>query len=474
MEVKLYNTMSRATEVFDPIEAGQAGIYTCGPTVYHHAHIGNMRAYVAADVLVRTLRLSGLDVKHVMNITDVGHLTSDEDEGDDKMEVGAAREGITAWDIAERYTVSFFEQSEKLNIKRPNIVCRATDHIAQQITMIEQLEEKGFAYKTDEAVYFDTTKIDDYGKLARLDVEGLRGGERVDLGAKHSKTDFALWKFSRGEKRQMEWDSPWGVGFPGWHIECSAMSAHYLGDQFDIHTGGIDHIPVHHTNEICQSECATGKAPFAKFWLHSEFLRLLDDIKMSKSSGDFLTVFELEKRGYDPLAFRLLCLKAHYRTAMKFSWDVLDGAATQYRRMRLAVTGLLDQGHADAVADTAADEATAPYDTLIRSALYDDLATPAALTHLQAAIGDDALSADQKLSLVKTFDGVFGLSLLEPFVEESDSDAGEDVQAMLEARQQARKDKDWAEADRLRDAIAAAGYVIVDTPDGPKLEAAKA
>lgn len=474
MEVKLYNTMSRATEVFDPIEAGQAGIYTCGPTVYHHAHIGNMRAYVAADVLVRTLRLSGLDVKHVMNITDVGHLTSDEDEGDDKMEVGAAREGITAWDIAERYTVSFFEQSEKLNIKRPNIVCRATDHIAQQITMIEQLEEKGFAYKTDEAVYFDTTKIDDYGKLARLDLEGLRGGERVDLGAKHSKTDFALWKFSRGEKRQMEWDSPWGVGFPGWHIECSAMSAHYLGDQFDIHTGGIDHIPVHHTNEICQSECATGKAPFAKYWLHSEFLRLLDDIKMSKSSGDFLTVFELEKRGYDPLAFRLLCLKAHYRTAMKFSWDVLDGAATQYRRMRLAVTALLDQGDADAVADTAADEATARYDTLIRSALYDDLATPVALTHLQAAIGDDTLSAAQKLSLVKTFDGVFGLSLMEPFVEESGSDAGEDVQAMLEARQQARKDKDWAEADRLRDAIAAAGYVIVDTPDGPKLEAAKA
>ncbi|WP_300557113.1 cysteine--tRNA ligase [Maricaulis sp.] len=474
MEVKLYNTMSRATEVFDPIEAGQAGIYTCGPTVYHHAHIGNMRAYVAADVLVRTLRLSGLNVKHVMNITDVGHLTSDEDEGDDKMEVGAAREGITAWDIAERYTVSFFEQSEKLNIKRPNIVCRATDHIAQQITMIEQLEEKGFAYKTDEAVYFDTTKIDDYGKLARLDLEGLRGGERVDLGAKHSKTDFALWKFSRGEKRQMEWDSPWGVGFPGWHIECSAMSAHYLGDQFDIHTGGIDHIPVHHTNEICQSECATGKAPFAKYWLHSEFLRLLDDIKMSKSSGDFLTVFELENRGYDPLAFRLLCLKAHYRTAMKFSWDVLDGAATQYRRMRLAVTALLDQGDADAVADTAADEATARYDTLIRSALYDDLATPVALTHLQAAIGDDTLSAAQKLSLVKTFDGVFGLSLMEPFVEESGSDAGEDVQAMLEARQQARKDKDWAEADRLREAIAAAGYVIVDTPDGPKLEAAKA
>ena len=390
MAFQLYNTLSRTVEKFQPLNPPIVGVYTCGPTVYHHSHLGNLRTYIASDILVRVLRLNSYAVRHVMNITDVGHLVSDGDVGEDKMEVGASREGLTAWLIGERYTQSFFEQSQALNIVRPNIVCRATDHIPQQITMIEALDARGYVYRTDDGLYFDTQKVPNYGDFARLDLAGLRAGTRVEIGMKRSKTDFALWKFSRGAKRQMEWDSPWGIGFPGWHIECSAMSTYYLGNCLDIHTGGIDHIPVHHTNEIAQSELATGCRPFVRYWMHSNFLQMGGDKRMAKSSNEFLTVAALVDKGYDPLAFRLLCLHSHYRSQMTFSWDALNGAAVQYRRLRSQLVELQSRA-GDGVADPLGPSAQ-PYADAIMSALNDDLATPVALTKLQQALAGKARS----------------------------------------------------------------------------------
>jgi cysteinyl-tRNA synthetase len=470
LEIRLFNTMSRELEAFEPMDAGAVGVYTCGPTVYHHAHIGNLRTYIVSDVLVKVLRLRGYGVRHVMNITDVGHLTSDEDEGEDKMEVGASREGISAWQIAERYTKSFFEQCELLNIRRPDVVCRATDHIAQQIAMIEKLQAGGFVYETEDGIYFDTTKMPSYGDLARLDLAGLRAGARVDVGSKHNNSDFAVWKFSRDQKRQMEWDSPWGRGFPGWHIECSAMSTFYLGDQFDIHTGGIDHIPVHHTNEIAQSEAATGRRPFVRYWLHSNFLQLRGDEKMAKSSNEFLTVDAFLQRKYDPLAYRLLCLKAHYRSDMKFTWEALEGAAVQYRRLRSQLAGLLADASQAADNGGELEALAATYAAEIEHALYDDLSTPVALTALQRALADAALPASLKIGLVERFDAVFGLDLLDGAGELDQADLGAEVNALVAQRETARAQRDWPLADRLRKRIEGLGYSLEDTSGGTKIQ----
>ena len=324
MSLKLYNTLTRKKEDFKPLNDKEVGIYTCGPTVYNYAHIGNMRAYIFVDILVRYLRYSGYKVKHVMNITDVGHLTSDSDTGEDKVEKEAQKEGKTAWDIAKNYEKAFFEDSEALNIKKPDIIVKATDLIKEQISFIQKLEEKGFTYVLNDGVYFDSSKIKDYGKLAKLDIEGLRAGERVDIRGKKNKTDFALWKFSpKDKKRDMEWESPWGKGFPGWHLECSAIGLKYLGEQFDVHTGGIDHINVHHTNEIAQGEALTGKTP-AKYWMHSEFL-LTGDTKMAKSRGNLVRVTDL---GVDPLAYRMLILQANYRDPLNFTDESIKAADT--------------------------------------------------------------------------------------------------------------------------------------------------
>ena len=459
--IKLFNTWTRKAEAFKPITEGEVGIYTCGPTVYHNAHIGNMRAFIFADVLRRTFDYAGYKVNHVMNITDVGHLTDDGDLGEDKMLVAMRREGLNAWDIAKKYTEVFFEHAAKLNIRKPDHVPCATDHIKEQIDMVQKLEEKGFTYKTSDGVYFDTSKLDDYGYLARLDIDGLQAGERVDMGEKKNLTDFALWKFSpKDAQRDMEWDSPWGVGFPGWHIECSAMSARYLGEHFDIHTGGIDHIPVHHTNEIAQSECAHGKK-FVNYWMHVAFLNLKDGAKMSKSSGKFLTVDAFEDEGISPLAYRYLCLTTHYRMGMDFDWDSLKAAATGHRRLCERVQKLADGQSLDSVE---LSEAALAHKAKIDEALFDDLNTAKALGHLFTMLDADDVSDLEKAKLASLVDSIFRIDILSYAPPKADVPA--EVQAMLEARNAARKDRDFAKADQLRDEITALGFVIEDTAQG--------
>ncbi|MCI0472541.1 MAG: cysteine--tRNA ligase, partial [Ignavibacteria bacterium] len=325
-KIYFYNTLSRKKEEFIPISGSKAGIYTCGPTVYNFAHIGNLRSYFFEDILKRVLLYNGYDVKHIMNITDVGHLVSDEDEGEDKMEKGSAREGKTVWEIAEDYTEAFKKDISLLNILPPTVYCKATDFIQEQIEMIKCLEDKGYTYIIEDGVYYDTSKFPDYGKMALLDIEGLEEGIRVEINTeKRNKTDFALWKFTpKDVKRQMEWESPWGRGFPGWHIECSAMSIKFLGNHFDIHCGGVDHIPIHHTNEIAQAEACTGEK-FVNYWLHGEFL-IEEKGKMSKSAGEFLKLQSLIDKGYSPFDYRYFLLMTHYRKKIKFSFNNLDSA----------------------------------------------------------------------------------------------------------------------------------------------------
>ncbi|HSR29390.1 MAG TPA: cysteine--tRNA ligase, partial [Anaerolineae bacterium] len=334
MPLRLYDTYTRSLRDFEALHPPQVGMYGCGPTVYDYAHVGNLRTYVFEDILRRVLEFNGYQVQHVMNITDVGHLTSDADTGEDRMEKGSRRTGMTAWQIAELYTDEFIKDLHRLNIHEPHIWCRATDHIPEQIDAIRCIEAAGYAYRTSDGLYFDTNKLPDYGRLARLDMDGLQAGTRVDMAEKRYPTDFALWKFSpEGEVRQMEWDSPWGTGFPGWHIECSAMAAKYLGPFFDIHCGGEDHIMVHHPNEIAQTQACHGTR-LANFWMHGYFLQI-DSSRMGKSEGNFLRLEMLIDRGYDPLAWRFFCLSAHYRAKLNFAWEALDGAATALDRLRL-------------------------------------------------------------------------------------------------------------------------------------------
>lgn len=452
--LQLYDTYSRSLRPFEPLNPAEVGLYTCGPTVYNYAHIGNLRTYIFEDVLRRVLEFNNHPVKHVMNITDVGHLTSDADEGEDKMEQQAKRIGKSAWDIAEEYTQAFKADLTTLNILEPTIWCRATDYIPEQIGFIAGIEAKGFTYQTSDGVYFDTSKLDDYGYLARLDIEGLQAGARVDVGEKRNLTDFALWKFSTPDKqRQMEWDSPWGVGFPGWHIECSAMSAKHLGAFFDIHCGGEDHIPVHHSNEIAQTQAYHG-THLANFWMHGYFLQL-NEAKMAKSSGEFLRLQTLIDRGIDPLAYRYFCLNAHYRAKLNFSWDSLNGAGTALNRLRGFSHEWGEAGSPDA---TLLEKFTACVNA--------DLNMPRALAVVWELTKSDLPTATKKATLSE-FDRVLGLGLAawQPVQEEIPAE----IMALAEQRQQARQAKQWQEADALRDQIAAAGYSIEDTPDGPKI-----
>ncbi len=455
MPLALYDTWSRTVRPFTTIHAGHVGMYCCGPTVYDHAHIGNLRTYVFEDILRRVLIRNGYEVRHVVNITDVGHLTSDADEGEDKMEKGSRRTGESAYAIAQRYTEAFVADWHALNLLEPTVWCRATDHIAEQIAFIGELDRSGYVYKTNDGLYFDTSKQDDYGFLARLDRAGLQAGKRVALGAKRNITDFALWKFSpEGVARQMEWDSPWGRGFPGWHIECSAMSAKHLGIWFDIHCGGEDHIAVHHSNEIAQTQAAYGTR-LANFWIHGHFLTLNADSKMSKSSGDFVRLQTLRSRNTDPLAYRYLCMTAHYRSKLHFSWASLGAAQTALNRLRQLYSGWSDGGGIDP--DFAAR---------FNAELNDDLNLPRALAVLWELVKSELPPATLKAT-VDSFDLILGLGLRDwrPVA----SDIPESIRALLGERAQAREAKNWAKADEIRKVLNTQGWRVEDGNDGQRL-----
>jgi len=453
--IQLYDNFSRSLREFTPLHPPLVGLYTCGPTVYDYAHIGNLRTYLFEDILRRTLEFNGYQVKQVMNITDVGHLVSDADTGEDKMEKGSRRVGKTAWELAEIFTNEFKNDLGRLNIIEPSIWCRATDHIQEQIDFIGCLEEKGFTYRTANGIYFDTSRLPDYGYLGRLDIDGLQAGARVEMSEKHNPTDFALWKFSpTGQKRQMEWSSPWGIGFPGWHIECSAMSVKYLGSFFDIHCGGEDHITVHHVNEIAQAEGCYG-THLANFWMHGYFLQLDEDTRMSKS-GTFVRLQTLIDNGYDPLAYRFFCLSALYRTKLNFTWDGLAAAARSLDRLRLAA---YEWGEPGGVDEDFVERFT--------EQVNDDLNMPRALAVTWELAKSDLPASSKKATLL-VYDRVLGLHLAD--WQPSEEKVPEEVLGLVEQRQQARKEKRWQEADALRARISAAGYVLEDTPQGPRVK----
>lgn len=459
MPLRLYDTFTRSVRDFQPLHPPVVGLYSCGPTVYDYAHIGNLRTYLFTDLLRRTLLFNGYAVKQVMNITDVGHLVSDADTGEDKMEAGQRRTGRSAWEMAEAYTQAFQADLRRLHVLEPAIWCRATDHIAEQIAFIAELETKGFTYRTSDGIYFDTSRLPEYGRLARLDIEGLQAGARVELGEKRHVTDFALWKFSPSDrKRQMEWDSPWGVGFPGWHIECSAMSSKYLGTFFDIHSGGEDHISVHHTNEIAQTQARYGTR-LANFWLHGYFLQM-EDVRMSKSAGDFVRLQTLIDRGYDPIAYRFSCLGAHYRARLSFTWRGLDSAATALNRLRAQASAWGEAG--------AIDEA---YVDRFAAQLNDDLNLPRAVAVMWDLVKSDLSDSTKKATLLQ-FDRVLGLGLAEWRPVETIVPA--EVLILVQRREQARAARQWPLADELRGQISAAGYEIEDTPQGPHVQRAGA
>ncbi len=463
MQIKFFNTLGREKQVFNPIKLGEVKLYACGPTVYDYTHIGHFRAYVFVDTLVRMLGYNGLKVKHVMNITDVGHLTSDADEGEDKMEKGAKREGKSVWEIAEFYTKDFFDAMNKLNVKRPDIVCKATDHIQEMIELVKKIEKNGYTYRTSDGIYFDTSKLKDYGKLAGLDIEGLKEGARVEKNPeKKNLTDFALWKFaSEGEKRQMEWDSPWDPhSFPGWHIECTAMSTKYLGKVYDIHTGGVDHIPIHHTNEIAQGEGAFGK-DFVHYWLHNEFVNIEGE-KMSKSKGNIYNMHDIEKRGFEPLAMRYLFLTAHYRSKINFTWDSLKAAENTLNTLRENMRLLQeeDEGKTNL-------EKIREYKEKFLGFINDDLNTPESLSLMWKLIREEKeISNKDKYELILEFDKIFGLKLDEIKVEEK---IPEEIQKLIDQREEARKKKDYKKADEIRNKIKQMGYELQDAKEGVKV-----
>lgn len=460
--LKLYNTLTRKKEPFKPLKDKQVGMYTCGPTVYWYQHIGNMRAYIFSDILQRVLEYSGFKVKKIINVTDVGHLTSDSDEGEDKMEKEAKKEGKSAKDIAGFYFNAYLSDLKKLNIQMPFKWTKATEHIDEQIELIKKLEKKGFTYPTSDGIYFDTSKLKHYGDLAKLDIEGLKAGKRVQVGEKRNKTDFALWKFSNpDEKRQQEWDSPWGVGFPGWHIECSAMAMKYLGETFDIHTGGIDHIPIHHTNEIAQSEAATGKK-FVNYWLHNEFLTFKGE-KISKSKGGLYTISELENLGYPALSYRYLCLQTIYRHQLDFSLDTMDAAKIAYERLRRKVIELKK-------AHVKGNDLSSQYSSEFIEAINDDLNTPKAIQIVWKIVDDLSFDSKKKLALLERFDEVLGLGIKD--MKEEQVEVPADVSKLVEEREKARKEKKWAESDIIRQKIKERGFIVEDTPSGPRISKA--
>lgn len=442
--LQLFNTLNRTLSPFDTIQSNKVGLYACGPTVYDYAHVGNLRTYLFVDVLKRVLQINGYQVNHVMNITDVGHLVSDGDSGEDKMEKGARTQKKSAWDIATFFEDAFFTDLKLLNILQPSTTCRATDHIQEQISFIQSLEAKGYTYQTSDGIYFDTDKLPDYGKLARLDKHGLEAGIRVDMAEKKHPTDFALWKFSNQQKRQMEWLSPWGKGFPGWHIECSAMAEKYLGETFDIHVGGEDHIPVHHTNEIAQCQAKNGHVQ-ANYWLHGYFLNINNE-KISKS-GFTLRLKSLIDKGYDPLAYRYLTLTSHYRSQLSFSWEGLAGAQKALRRLREKIIDMPDGGRVD-------NQFKAEFFARINR----DLNMPQALALVWKVL-DSAMEPANKKATLLYFDQIFGLELDK--VEQITIPT--QVQDLVEQRQRMKLQGRYDEADTIRKKIIGLGYQVNDT-----------
>ncbi len=457
--LKLYNTRTRTLEEFRPLDDKQVGLYTCGPTVYSTAHIGNLRTYIFEDVLRRTLELNGYTVKHVMNVTDVGHLTDDADMGRDKIEEQAKREKKSALDIARLHEQEFFADLKKLNIELPTVILRATETIDLQIGLIKKLEAQGVTYQISDGIYFDTSKFPRYGQLSGQKSSEKKAGARVEVNSeKRNPTDFALWKFSQPEdQRQMEWPSPWGVGFPGWHIECSAMSMKELGEQFDIHTGGVDHIAVHHENEIAQSETATGKHPFVNVWMHGEFLKLPGK-RMGKSEGNKITLQEVIEKGIHPLAFRYLTLQTHYRKPLSFTWESLQAAQTGLHRLWSWVTQA--QGEAKI--------GCAEYEQRFTAALNDDLNSAESL-----AVLNELLAADYpdsaKLQSIQVFDRVLGLDLDPHAAKQHVTPTGTGLETMLEDYEVARREKRFVDSDKIREKFDELGVIVEDTPKGSRL-----
>ncbi len=457
MEIKLYNTMSRKKEAFRPAEDRKVGIYACGPTVYWYQHIGNIRTYIFEDVLKRMFLYSGYDVKHVINVTDVGHLTSDADEGEDKLVKALKREGLPLTEesmlkLADKYFQKFLEDFSRLNIVMPDVWCKATEHVDEMIELVRRIDENGYAYKTKVGLIFDTSKFKDYTKLARLDLEAQEQGARVQKDPeRRNASDFALW-ITNQPNHIMQWESPWGRGFPGWHVECSAMSMKYLGEHFDIHCGGKEHIPVHHTNEIAQAEAATGKK-WVNYWLHAEWL-VLPEGKMSKSKGSFYTIDDLIEKGYDPLAYRLFCYTAHYRSPLSFTFEALDAAKNAFESLRNRVIELKENPFSRPKEND--------YKKEFLSALYDDLNMPVVMSVVWAVIKDNDLGNKEKYDLLKDFDKVLGFNIDE-FKRAS---LDEEIENMVAQRQEARKNRDWAAADRIRDQLKEKGIVLEDTKEG--------
>lgn len=466
-EIRLYNTYSGSIETFKPVTKGLVSMYNCGPTVYNYAHIGNMRSFVFADSLRRMFEWNGYTVKQIMNITDVGHLTSDADSGEDKVEKMARTSGMTAREITLFYTDAFMKDLEALGINPAHITFpKATEHVPEQIAMIQDLESRGFTYTISDGVYFDTAKFPDYGKLGNINLAGLEEGARIGEHAeKRNLTDFALWKFSspksdlgQSNKRQQEWESPWGVGFPGWHIECSAMSIKYLGDEFDIHTGGIDHIPVHHNNEIAQAVCSGH--PFAHYWMHNAFLNTTGE-KMAKSGDNFIKVSTLIEKGFDPFAYRYLLLTSHYSSPMDFSWEALKGAEAALKRLRRFI-----HNTEEGPSLTSEEGFTLTYRQTFTEYINANLDTPKALALVWEIIKDPNLSHADKKALILSFDMVLGLNLHKELVLEIPLE----VQELILARNTARENKDFTLSDSLRTQIESFGFEVLDTPEGTKVE----
>ncbi len=451
-KIYLYNTLTRKKEEFRPIKNNKVGFYACGPTVYDYAHIGNLRTYIFEDILKRVFIYNGYKVKHIENITDVGHLITDADEGEDKMMKAIKREGLTPdkkslLKIADKYIKAFKKDISALNILEPDKWVKVTDHVKEMIKLIKKIEKNGYTYETEDGLYFDTTKLSDYGKLARLNKVDLKPGARVNLGTKRNPTDFALWIKAVGENKNhaMLWNSPWGKGFPGWHIECSAISMKYLGNYFDVHTGGIDHIPVHHCNEIAQNEGAIGKKT-VNYWLHGEFL-VIDSLRMGKSEGNFITLQTVIDKGFDPLAYRYLCLQVHWQQKTNFSWEALQAAQNALIELKNQIRQLSGKG-----------EIIKDYQLNFNKVINDNLNMPKSLAILWDLLKNDQKPAD-KLKTILDFDRVLGLDL--GIVEK----IPKGVVLIATERQKARVNKDWQKSDELRKAINQLGYLIEDAQD---------
>lgn len=457
MDIYFYNTLTKQKELFKSIKEKEATIYSCGPTVYKDATIGNMRTYLLNDTLRRILKYNGYHLKHVMNITDVGHLVSDGDEGEDKMIKSAREEHKSPLEIANYYTKLFLRDLERLNIETPEVICRATDHIKEMLEMVKKIMENGYAYETSTAIYFDVSKLDKYGILSGIDLNNQKAGARVEVDPeKRNPYDFALW-IKAPENHLMKWDSPWGPSYPGWHIECSAMSTKYLGEEFDIHTGGIDLVPTHHENEIAQNKGACGKIP-AHYWIHGEYL-LVDGGKMSKSLGNVYLVDDIMKKGYSPLAYRLFNFSCHYRGKLNFTWDGIESASASLSRLKEGYEKHLNG------TEEVSDEIINDLEDRFHKAINDDMNMPLALSIVWEAVRYKTKS--KKIAdLLKKFDTVLGIKIDETELKE---EIPQEILDLAEKRKEARNNKNWSESDKLRDMIFEKGYIVKDTKEGTEI-----